>query len=129
MIDLTRENEVFTLTMNAGENRWNTTFVREVSKALDEIEASEGPATLITTSANEKFYSNGLDLDWVSDPDAHPEAGDRAAFGEEFMTLMGRIITFPIPTIAAINGHAFGAGFMNALCHDCPLYTSDAADE
>jgi len=125
MIDLTRENEVFTLTMNAGENRWNTTFVREVSKALDEIEASEGPAALITTSANEKFYSNGLDLDWVSDPDAHPEAGDRAAFGEEFMTLMGRIITFPIPTIAAINGHAFGAGFMSALCHDVRVMRSD----
>ena len=34
--------------MNAGENRWNTTFVREIANALDEVEASTGPAALIT---------------------------------------------------------------------------------
>lgn len=41
------------------------------------------------------------------------------------MTLMGRIITFPMPTVCAINGHAFGAGFMAALCHDVRLMRSD----
>jgi hypothetical protein len=30
MIDLTRNGEVFTLTVNAGEIRWNTTFVRAI---------------------------------------------------------------------------------------------------
>ena len=125
MIDLDREGDVFTLTMNAGENRWNTTFVRDMARALDTVEASTGPAALVTTSANEKFFSNGLDLAWVSAPDEHPEAGDRGAFGDEFMTLMGRLITFPIPTIAAVNGHAFGAGFMSALCHDVRIMRSD----
>jgi enoyl-CoA hydratase/carnithine racemase len=51
--------------------------------------------------------------------------GDRDAFGAEFMTLMGRIITLPVPTIAAINGHAFGAGFMCALCHDIRFMRED----
>jgi enoyl-CoA hydratase/carnithine racemase len=41
------------------------------------------------------------------------------------MALMGRIITFPIPTLAAVNGHAFGAGFMSALCHDIRAMRSD----
>jgi Delta3-Delta2-enoyl-CoA isomerase len=118
MIELTRTGDVFTLTMNAGENRWNTTFVRAFADTLDEVAASTGAAALVTTSASEKFFSNGLDLDWVRDPAAHPAAGDRAPFADEFMKLMARIITFPIPTIAAINGHAFGAGFMLALCHD-----------
>ncbi|MEM7077626.1 MAG: enoyl-CoA hydratase/isomerase family protein [Pseudomonadota bacterium] len=125
MIDLTREGEVFTMTMNAGENRWNTTFVREIAAALDEVERSEGAAALVTTSASDKFFSNGLDLDWVQKPQEHPEAGDREVFGDEFMKLMSRLITFPIPTIAAINGHAFGAGFMSALCHDVRLMRSD----
>jgi enoyl-CoA hydratase/carnithine racemase len=125
MIELDREGDVFTLTMDAGENRWNTTFVRDIAKALDEVEASTGPAALVTTSANEKFFSNGLDLDWVAAPADHPEAGDRGVFGEEFMTLMGRLITFPMPTIAAVNGHAFGAGFMSALCHDQRIMRSD----
>ena len=46
------------------------------------------------------------------------EGGDRKVFGDEAMKLFSRLITFPIPTIAAVNGHAFGAGFMWALCHD-----------
>jgi len=118
MIDLDRDGDVFTLTMAAGENRWNTTFVRALAEALDEVEYSSGPAALITASADEKFFSNGLDLDWVRDPAANPRGGDRNVFGDEFMTLMSRLITFPMPTIAAVNGHAFGAGFMSALCHD-----------
>ena len=124
MIDLVHDGEVFVLTMNDGENRWNTTFVRAFAKALDEVEASDGPAALVTVSASEKFFSNGLDLDWVSTAGDHP-GGDRSVFGDEFMALMGRIITLPIPTVAAINGHAFGAGFMTALCHDVRMMRAD----
>lgn len=125
MIELDRSGDVFVLTMNADQNRWNTTFVREIASALDEVEASTGPAALVTISANEKFFSNGLDLDWVSAPDEHPEGGDRVVFGDEFMTLMARLITFPMPTLAAVNGHAFGAGFMSALCHDVRFMRAD----
>ena len=38
---------------------------------------------------------------------------------------MGRVITLPIPTICAVGGHAFGAGFMLALCHDVRLMRED----
>lgn len=124
MIDLGKDGEVFVLTMDDGENRWNTTFVRAFSEALDQVEASEGAAALVTTSSTEKFFSNGLDLEWLSRDGEHP-GGDRAVFGKEFMTLMGRLITFPVPTIAAINGHAFGAGLMCALCHDIRLMRED----
>lgn len=124
MIDLTRDGEVFVLTMDDNENRWNTNFVREFSRALDEVEASTGAAALVTTSATEKFFSNGLDLDWLRAEGEHP-GGDRDVFGPEFMTLMGRLITLPVPTLAAINGHAFGAGFMCALCHDIRFMRSD----
>ncbi len=124
MIELQREDDVFVLTMNDGENRWNTSFVRAFAAALDEVEASEGPAALVTTSSSEKFFSNGLDLEWVSSAGDH-RGGDRSVFGEEFMALMGRIITLPIPTVAAVNGHAFGAGLMTALCHDVRLMRAD----
>jgi enoyl-CoA hydratase/carnithine racemase len=125
VINLEKEESVFILTMDAGENRWNTTFVREVSEALDEVEASTGPGALVTRSADEKFFSNGLDLDWVSAPDDHPEGGDRGVFGDEFMALMARLITLPVPSVCAINGHAFGAGFMMALCHDVRIMRAD----
>ncbi len=125
MIELERHEHVFVLTMVDGENRWTTTFTREFAKALDEIEASEGPAALVTASAHEKFFSNGLDVEWImgSDPD-HP-GGDRKVFGAEFMEVMGRIITLPVPTVCAINGHGFGAGFMSALCHDVRIMRED----
>lgn len=125
MIDLARDGELFVLTMNDGENRWNTSFVRAFAAALDEVEQiDEGPAALVTTSASEKFFSNGLDLDWLAAEGEH-RGGDRDVFAGEFMALMARIITFPIPTVAAINGHGFGAGMMVALCHDVRLMRAD----
>lgn len=125
MIDLERQGDVFVLTMNDGENRWNTTFTRAFADAIDEVAASEGPAALVTVSTHPKFFSNGLDLEWIMGSEEDPPGGDRQVFGEEFMTLMGRIIVLPMPTIAAVNGHAFGAGFMVALCHDLRLMRED----
>ena len=124
MIELERHDAVFVLTMVDDENRWNTSFVREFAKALDEVEASEGAAALVTMSAHDKFFSNGLDLEWISSEGEH-RGGDRKTFGAEFMELMGRIITLPMPTIAAVNGHAFGAGFMCAIGHDVRIMRED----
>jgi len=119
MIRLERQDDVFVLAMAAGENRWNTTFVRAFDEALDEVSASEGPVSLVTVSDDGKFFSNGLDLEWPS------SAGDRSVFASEAMTLFARMITFPVPTVCAINGHAFGAGFMIALCHDMRVMRED----
>ncbi len=124
MIELERHDDVFVLTMDAGENRWNTNFVRAFAARLDEVEASSGPAALVTTSSDAKFFSNGLDIEWrLGDGDG--AGGDKAVFGAEFMALMGRLITFPLPTICAVNGHGFGAGFMVALCHDMRVMRED----
>ena len=125
MITLEKKNHVYLLKMNAGENRWNTSFVREFSEALDEVELDDGPGALVTSSTDEKFFSNGLDLDWVKNPEKYPQNGDREVFGEEFMYLMGRMITLPVPTICVINGHAFGAGFMLSLSHDVRVMRED----
>ena len=124
MIRLEKQGDVFVLAMAEGENRWNTTFVRAYDEALDEVTASEGPAALVTVSDNEKFFSNGLDLAWISSEGEHP-GGNRETFSSEVMTLFARMITFPIPTVCAINGHAFGAGFMIALCHDVRVMRED----
>jgi len=125
VITLEKKDSIYYLTMDAEENRWNTTFVRDITEALDEIENDEGPGALITSSTNPKFFSNGLDLDWMQSPENHLDGGDREVFGEEFMFLMGRVITLPIPTVCAINGHAFGAGFMFALSHDIRIMRED----
>jgi len=124
MINLERHGDVFVLTMNAGENRWNTNFVRAFEAGLDEVQASEGPAAMVTASADGKFFSNGLDLDWRRG-EGDGAGGDKSVFAKEFMALMARLITFPVPTVAAVNGHGFGAGFMLALCHDVRVMRAD----
>ncbi len=125
MIELEKHDDVFVLTMVDGENRWNTTFTRAFANALDEVEASTGPAALVTASAHEKFFSNGLDLDWVMQDDPSHPGGERGPFGLEYMGLLGRLITLPVPTLCAIGGHAFGAGFMVSLAHDIRIMRED----
>jgi enoyl-CoA hydratase/carnithine racemase len=112
-IDLTRDGDVFVLQMKSGENRFNPDFLGAFAEALDEVEASSGPAALVTTGEG-KFYSNGLDLAAFSE--GGPEVG-RVTL-ERLHALFGRLLGFPMLTVAAINGHAFAGGFMLAMTHD-----------
>ena len=41
MINLDRDGDVFVLTMDMGENRWNTNFVRAFDEQLEEALASK----------------------------------------------------------------------------------------
>jgi Delta3-Delta2-enoyl-CoA isomerase len=121
MIDVRREGDVFVVVMGAGENRFNRPFVDAFHRALDEVERSSGPAAVVTTGGDPKFYSNGLDLAWMGG-DGRDEAG---TFVADVMRLLGRVMAFPMPTIAAINGHAFAAGGMLALAHDFRVMRAD----
>jgi len=120
-VDLRREGAVFVLTMQAGENRFNRPFITALNEALDTVEASSGPAALVTTGGTEKFYSNGLDLEWIAG-DGRDEG---AAFVGDVMRCLGRLMAFSVPTVAAINGHAFAAGAMMALAHDFRVMRAD----
>lgn len=121
MIDLTREGAVFVLRMRAGENRFNPAFVAALNAALDEVEASSGNVALVTTGAEEKFYSNGLDLDWLAAQGAEPAR----AFIESFFRILGRVLALPLPTVAALNGHTFAGGAFLALTHDFRVMRAD----
>ena len=67
-----------------------------------------------------KFYSNGLDLDWLG---ANTDRGEW--YVNTVQKLFARILTFPLPTVAAFNGHTFGAGAMLAIAHDYRVMRSD----
>ena len=113
MIDLSREGEVFVLRMQAGENRFHPDFVSAWNTALDEVEAASGPKALVTIGSG-KFYSNGLDLEWMMS-----EGRDRVpSHLKSVLAVLGRVLVFPAITVAAMNGHAFGAGAQLALAHD-----------
>ncbi|MFN3340071.1 MAG: enoyl-CoA hydratase/isomerase family protein [Dietzia sp.] len=126
MPTLNRHESVFVLRFSepqdpadAPDNAFSPEFLDSLDAALDEVEASEGPAALVTTGAG-KFYSNGLDLSVVaSDPAGLPAYVSRA------QRLFARILRLEMPTVAAVNGHAFGAGAMLALSHDHRVMRAD----
>jgi Delta3-Delta2-enoyl-CoA isomerase len=121
IMDLKKQGDIFILSMQSGENRFNRTFIEALNEALDTVEKSTGPAALVTIGGEDKFYSNGLDLAWLSG-DGQGEAPE---FIKTVLKLLGRIMAFPVPTAAAINGHAFAAGAMLALAHDFRVMRSD----
>jgi enoyl-CoA hydratase/carnithine racemase len=121
LIKLKREGDVFILTMQSGENRFNPSFIEGMNQALDQVEKSTGPAALVTVGGEEKFYSNGLDLAWLMGEGIK----EWKNFIPEVLKFLGRVMAFPIPTVASINGHAFAAGAMLALAHDYRVMRAD----
>ncbi|KAJ3949990.1 uncharacterized protein N0V96_001125 [Colletotrichum fioriniae] len=92
------------------DNRLTTPFCKALLAALDIIEFAHPTGVLVTTSAIPKFYSNGLDLE-------HAFATPRF-FPDTLYALFKRLLTYPMPTVALIPGHAFAGGFMTAMHHD-----------
>ena len=120
MIDLDVHDGVHMLSMRDGENRINRTWLEDVEDALDRVEADADARALVTTGEG-KFYSNGLDLDWLRQPETEPMAG----FVADCERLFGRLLAFPLITVAACNGHAFAGGALLALCHDFRVMRAD----
>ncbi|KAK2062075.1 enoyl-CoA hydratase/isomerase [Colletotrichum caudatum] len=92
------------------DNRLTTPFCRALLAALDLVEFAHPAGVLVTTSALPKFYSNGLDLE---------HAKSTPGFWTDCLyRLYHRLLTYPMPTVALIPGHAFAGGFMTAMHHD-----------
>ncbi|NHA01580.1 enoyl-CoA hydratase/isomerase family protein [Nocardioides sp. W3-2-3] len=117
MPDLTTTDGVSVLTLGDDENRFAPTWLDEVEAALDDVVAAGTP--LVTVGAG-KFYSNGLDLEWAQ---AHPD--DFVPYVARVEALLARVLALPVPTVAAVNGHAFGGGGLLALAHDWRLMRAD----
>ena len=119
MIELNRTDDVFVLRMDGGENRMNRAWVDSVNEALDVVDAAGDPRALVTTGAG-KFYSNGLDLEWLG-----TGVEDLGSFAAEVERIFARILGAPYPTVAACNGHTFAAGAMLAMAHDFRVMRAD----
>jgi len=90
------------------EKEWR---IRRRSEMQDkQKDAGKGALILSGAHNQDKFFSNGLDyLSAISLP---------YFFTDIFNPFIARLLGFPIPTIAAINGHAFAGGWLLALCCD-----------
>lgn len=119
MPSLQREGEVFVLDLGDDENRFHPDWLASANTALDEVEAAPGPRALVL-SATGKFWSNGLDLTWLgTNPD------QLGSYVSTVQGLLARVLTLPVPNVAAIGGHAFAAGAMLSLAQDFRVMRAD----
>ena len=116
---LDRDGEVFVLDLGDDENRFHPDWLAAVNARLDEVEQAEGPKALVT-AATGKFFSNGLDLDWL-----FANADQHASYVETVHALFARVLTLPFVTVGALQGHTFAAGAMFSLAHDLRVMRAD----
>jgi enoyl-CoA hydratase/carnithine racemase len=115
VLDVTTDDGVTLLTMGDGENRFDLPFLRALDAAL-----AQASGALVLTGDG-KFFSNGLDLDWLSS--APPD--DAALSFDVLHRVLARLLAFPGYTVAAVNGHAFGGGAILAAAADFRVMRSD----
>ncbi|MET9369559.1 enoyl-CoA hydratase-related protein [Streptomyces griseoflavus] len=119
MPSLDRHENVFVLDLGDGENRFHPDWISAVGAALDEVEKAEGPRALVT-AATGKFYSNGLDLEWL-----FANADHYHDYVVSVHELFARLLSLPLVTVAALQGHTFAAGAMFSLAHDFRVMRAD----
>lgn len=119
MPTLSRDGDVAVLNIGNDENRFTPEWLDGMHECLDEVDGLGTPVALVTV-AEGKFWSNGLDLDWLTSHADHFEA-----YVTLVQRLLSRVLTLPMPTVAAIQGHCFAAGGMLAMAHDWRVMRAD----
>ena len=108
---------IHTLCLNRGQNVINPEMINSVSKALDvfETQVDHPKALIVLGEQKNKFFSNGLDLRFLQ---SHSDPEKNVMIQSYWKHVLARLLIMDCRTVAAINGHAFGAGLFLALACD-----------
>jgi enoyl-CoA hydratase/carnithine racemase len=105
---------VLTLDRPALMNAIDNALLGALHEALDDLEADAGVRAVVVAAAGGRAFSTGMDLKeraGFSDDDLRAQR-------ERIVGLIRRIHELPVPTVAAVDGHALGGGFELALACD-----------
>lgn len=95
--------------------------VAGLDAALDEVLASEA-AVLVLRGAGDRAFVSGGDLKELSAVRTHVDA---VAMAKRVRRMLDRVAAFPLPVIAALNGHALGGGAEVAIAADIRIAADD----
>jgi len=126
MLDLTTSTQaIATLTMNRPEvhNAFNAELIAGLSEAFDKL-AKSPPRALVLTGAGQSF-SAGADLGWMRAMAEACEAENRAD-SERLAAMFRKLDALPCPTVARVNGAAFGGGVGLISCCDIAIAADTA---
>jgi enoyl-CoA hydratase/carnithine racemase len=115
MIHFERYENIAILKLSRGvTNAINLELIDELSGTLKKVQDDSDIRGLVLTSANEKFFSIGLDIPWL-----FPLSRENfTSFYRAFNRLCIDLFTLPKLTVAAIAGHAIAGGCILTLCCD-----------
>ena len=121
-----RRGRVAVVTMTTNPiNAQNRAFFADLHEAFDRLERDHVDSPVVLTGTGTRF-SAGLDLG----EHFRLFAGDPAAVASWFCDYRAtnmRLFTYPRPTVAAVNGHAFAGGLITAAVCDYRIAVADGA--
>lgn len=112
-VSLDRRGEFAVLTLDRPDalNALSFALLRRIGEAIDEADAMEGMRALIVTGAGPKAFCAGADIKELTGRSlAEQKRG--AELGQAVFAKLDRL---RVPSVAAINGYAFGGGLELAL--------------
>ncbi len=123
-ITIEKHGKVALMTMNyKKENRFNPEVIDEMMGQLDEIEADDSLGAIVVTGGDPKFFSNGLDLEWMMANFNNKDV--ILGYLKKINDMFKRWCLYPKPTVAALNGHTFAAGLFMASYMDFRFMRED----
>ena len=125
LVEYMLDENVAIIKLNSGENRFNPDFIRAYLDVLDKVENDTSALTLVVTSAHDKIFSNGLDLNWLLPVVQKKDVKAAKEFFYSLNVLFKRTLMSPMLTVAAINGHAFAGGAIYSCAFDFRFMRSD----
>jgi len=126
-IEVSVEGGIGRITLNrpAERNAMTPRMGHEVAAAVDRLNADDGVRVVVVRGAGKGFCS-GADLATLGAEASGSDAVDGLGGAENFYRSFLSIRDLRVPSIAAINGHAVGAGFCFTLGADLRVMHRDA---
>lgn len=124
LVKVEKKETVALLTIDRPEglNALNTAVLKELADALDVLARDRDLRALVVTGAGDRAFVAGADIGEMAEL-TREEAASFAHVGHETIK---KLSSFPMPTIAAVNGFALGGGFELALACDLIIASAKA---
>jgi len=125
-VELIREGSVVHLVMNRPDvhNAFDDGLIAALTEALAAVDDDDSVRAVVLTGTGASF-SAGADLNWMRGMATASEADNRAD-SERLAGLMRRLQFLSKPTIARVNGAAFGGGVGLVACCDIAIAADTA---
>jgi enoyl-CoA hydratase/carnithine racemase len=120
-----KENRTAVVEMCNGPNRMNQVFSNDLNHCLDQVQEDSDVRAMILTSTDEKNFSQGIDVEWIGQKIHEKDNDTVKAFMYGMNNIFKRLLLFPVPVIAAVNGHAFGNGAIISCACDFRFMRKD----